>query len=610
MILGHRIEKKHRKRQTDGKGGRVLKTKKIAVEHKKSKVTLKSKLALLIFITCILQLMFTTSGYLFVYGSLNKNAQDRLYDTFGIVNSYTDDLAGYVQKTEELLNQNVNNDLLAASITGNAMENTENELTKLLTLISLSAANSQIRDVSLYMPQLSFLASDNYGLQIGGELNSIRPVQVYQSLMANYPSVASGQSCWISMDSSVFYASKMNGTEDVFLIVELSNEVFSQFSFGQANSNHIILLMQDDRTFFSTDSSVGQTEELPAGIKAGGTDVTIGKTHYYILSVQKETLNFRLVYLVPKSSYNASITEFFMLSGVTLIINILIWVFFANSLILKTVYGPVMELVKSLEGVKNNEFDVILEEFNEREWDEVTTAFNTMVKRINENVGQMYQKDLLMKDIELKFLQSQINPHFLYNTLDTIASKASSGDVVDVNRITGYLSKMYKLVFNRGNDYLLCKDVMLCSEMYFRLCEFKYSNFRFKLRLDPAIANKEVLNLIVQTVAENALVHGYDSAKPHFIVHIRGFSKEDKIIFEVMDNGKGFNEEQLEMVTKIMQKENIRSDSGLVNVQKRLKLYYGPECGIVIKSRRGRYTKVIITMLADLPKRQDEEEEE
>lgn len=584
-----------------------------SVERKKSKVTLKSKLALLIVITCVLQLMFTVSGYLFVYGSLNKNAQTRIYDTFGVVNSYADDVAAYIQTVAKQLNDNIDNDALSASITGNTAENSSDEvLTKLLSQIGLAASGSQLQDVSLYMPQLSFLASDNYGLQIGGDLNGIRPIQAFHALQTTHPDITIGESRWMNFDGVVYYVTRMNGSEETYLVMEMSADLFNQFSFGQTDSKHIILMMQDSELFFSTDSALGKPEELTKLAEDGNSagEIVINKTRYYSISVQKDTLDFRLVYLVPKSTYYASISEFFMLSGLTLIINILIWVFFANSLIIKTVYGPVMDLVKSLEGVKNNEFGVILEEFNEREWDEVTCAFNTMVKRINENVGQMYQKDLLMKDIELKFLQSQINPHFLYNTLDTIASKASSGDVVDVNRITGYLSKMYKLVFNRGNDYLPCKDVMLCAEMYFRLCEFKYSNFRFKLRLDPTIAHKEVLNLIVQTVAENALVHGYDSAKPHFIVHIRGYAKEDKIIFEVMDNGKGFNEEQLEMVTKIMQKENIRSDSGLVNVQKRLKLYYGPDCGIVIKSRRGRYTKVIITMLADLPKRHDNDDEE
>ncbi len=583
-------------------------------EHKKSKVTLKAKLAALIAITCFLQLMFTTSGYLFVYGSLDRSARNNLYETFQVVSGYSEDLASYIQTASRLIDEKVDIDLVIQNFIGNPTSQTGNELITLTGLITLSVANTQIGDLGLYIPSARTLISEINGVQRANDLSEYNPVRVYESLKLENPLFKRGDHYWATAGDTIYYMTKTGSRVDAYLFVELVANPFGKLSSASIDDTHTIILMQGDRVLMTSGSALADSLPLTYWAQRGAVDqdITIGSTKYYIRSAANGALDYRLVYLVPKSSYYSEITEFFILSGITLLINISVWVFFANSLIIKTVYGPVMELVKSLEGVKNNEFGVIMEEFNEREWDEVTTAFNTMVQRINDNVKQMYQKDLLMKDIELKFLQSQINPHFLYNTLDTIASKASSGDIVDVNRITGYLSRMYRLVFNRGNDFLPCKDVMLCSEMYFKLCEFKYSNFRYKLKLDPQIADKPVLNLIVQTVAENAMVHGYDSSKPHFMVYIRGYSFEDKIIFEVIDNGKGFNEDQLNTITKIMQKENIRSESGLVNTQKRLKLYYGPECGIQIKSRRGRYTKVTITMLADLPKRyiNDEEEEE
>jgi len=424
-----------------------------------------------------------------------------------------------------------------------------------------------------------------------------------KNLFINYTDVFTGR-------TGVYYVYKIpdSGTPRmVFLFLKVADDFFDAAMSNDPSGvdGEFVTLLTGNTVLFSTDTENGANGALLKAFSQndehGQKIINANGVRYFTYADYDKSGSVKAIYAAPASSYYNEMYRFLSVTGICLVLDILVWIFFARSLIIKTVYDPVMDLVSRLEKIQNNDYDVIQKEFEEREWDEVTRVFNMMVRKIKTNINDSYQKDLLMKSMELKFLQSQINPHFLYNTLDSIAYKANAGEIVDVNRITGYLSKMYRLVFNKGNDFLGVGDVLLCCEMYLKICEFKYSNFEFRIECEENIKNIEMLNLIVQTIVENAVVHGFDSSRKRFIIIIRAYRMEEKLVFEIIDNGKGINKNRLEVFQQLLDDENSHSESGLVNAQKRIQLYYGNQYGIKLKSRQGCYTKVTVTMAAEKP---------
>lgn len=326
--------------------------------------------------------------------------------------------------------------------------------------------------------------------------------------------------------------------------------------------------------------------------------------HMRALDLDKEVF---LMYVIPFKDFSAKIYEYATLISLTLAILVLASGYLIFSKIISVnIQEPISSLVAGMEKVGSGDFSSKLDArgCKDNEIKELFCAYNLMTDRVTVLIEELYQAELYRKQLELQSLQDKINPHFLYNTLDTINWVAKEHDVDEISKIVVSLSTMYRKVFNKGRDLTTFKDALEGIACYLDIQRIRYGeSFSYEISCPSDLEKCVILNLIIQTIVENAIVHGLedqDAGKLSICVE----KENDDIIVKVTDNGIGMTEEKLNLINASINSVRLESESGLRNVQKRIKLYYGPEYGIEIESKHKEGTSVTIRV----PYRLEEQE--
>jgi two-component system sensor histidine kinase YesM len=203
---------------------------------------------------------------------------------------------------------------------------------------------------------------------------------------------------------------------------------------------------------------------------------------------------------------------------------------------------------------------------------------------------------------ELKLLQAQINPHFLYNTLDTIVWLAETKQNEQVSRMVTSLSDFFRTTLSKGRDYITVREEQSHIRSYLEIQQFRYRDIlEYKIEIDDDILEYEILKMTLQPLVENALYHGIKNKRGLGHILVTGVKKEDHMVFCVKDDGLGMKEERLEFMRRVVRDEekdgsSTSSGFGLYNVAKRLMLNYGKKCSIDIDSTYGEGTTVTLTI--------------
>lgn len=238
--------------------------------------------------------------------------------------------------------------------------------------------------------------------------------------------------------------------------------------------------------------------------------------------------------------------------------------------------------------------------------DEVATlerSFNTMVGKIEELVANVRSEQVNLRRTELKLLQAQINPHFLYNTLDTIIWMAEDGQSEEVVEIVGALSDFFRVSLSKGRDYITLKEEESHVKSYLQIQQFRYADIlEYEINIPEELGEYNILKLTLQPIVENAIYHGVKQKRGKSKIMIHGSYKENHILLTVEDNGIGIQEEKLKQIRVHLEKENPEITDrgfGLANVNARIRLNYGKEYGLSIDSTYGAGTKVSMILPVD-----------
>lgn len=264
-------------------------------------------------------------------------------------------------------------------------------------------------------------------------------------------------------------------------------------------------------------------------------------------------------------------------------------------LLSRTVTRPVRRLVASMQKFEKQAetFEYKADMSNVAEFQTLSTSFEHMVLMIQSLVEKVHNEEIVLRKTELKALQAQINPHFLYNTLDSIQWMCEQDNSKDAVKMVGALAKLFRISISHGNEFIAISDELKHAESYLIIQSYRYKNqFTYSFDVDKSILDCMCNKITIQPFIENAIYHGLDrmvdEGEIKIIVERRG--KDIAII--VKDNGLGMTEEQCKAV---LQKG--RSDSkgiGVKNVDDRLKIYFGEEYGITIDSELDVGTTVTI----------------
>ena len=215
----------------------------------------------------------------------------------------------------------------------------------------------------------------------------------------------------------------------------------------------------------------------------------------------------------------------------------------------------------------------------------LTESFNVMAGRLEELMEQSRREQENLKKSELRALQAQINPHFLYNTLDAIVWLAESGSTDEVVHITRALSDFFRISLSQGRDWIEVAEELKHLRGYFTIQKVRYRDILdYEIDVPPEAQEGLILKLLLQPLVENAIYHGIKFRRRGGKVRVVGRREGEQLHFAVIDNGPGMTEERLLEVISSLGEEDASAGYGLSNVDRRIRLYYGIKQGLRIHS--------------------------
>ena len=295
--------------------------------------------------------------------------------------------------------------------------------------------------------------------------------------------------------------------------------------------------------------------------------------------------------LLSKSRQAQSV---YVLTAIILVIVALLFSrFMARSITL-----PIQKLRDSMKKVQEGDFsvsDVVVDSKNEI--GSLTKSFDVMIHRIHELMEQNVHEQEEKRKSELKALQSQINPHFLYNTLDSIIWMAEGKKNEEVVLMTASLARLLRQSISNEDEVVPIANEVEYARGYLTIQKMRYKDkLEFQIEVDSSILYIPLIKLVLQPIIENAIYHGLKYKESKGLLIVKGFMKDGNAVLQVIDDGVGMDEETLAHIYD-KHKVNYHSNGvGVYNVQKRLKLYYGEDYGITYTSELGKGTTATITI--------------
>ncbi|WP_394919335.1 sensor histidine kinase [uncultured Robinsoniella sp.] len=268
----------------------------------------------------------------------------------------------------------------------------------------------------------------------------------------------------------------------------------------------------------------------------------------------------------------------------------------------KSVTRPLVALSGQMKRFGQGDFKARYDISTNDEFGMVGDTFNQMVGRIQDLLNEVYEQQLLKQKAELESLQMQINPHFLYNTLETVNWMARMKGINEVGDIVSSLGNLMRFALGSDTYITLEKEVSNLRD-YIKIQEYRYGDrLKAMVVIPEELLTYRIPKLLIQPILENAIVHGVEDKIGDAQVSVTGEKEDGKILIHVRDNGIGMSRE---IIDRIFQDDKTVEKSkgtsiGLRNVHRRLKMHYGEGYGIHIDSRMGEGTEVILTLKAEL----------
>ena len=318
-----------------------------------------------------------------------------------------------------------------------------------------------------------------------------------------------------------------------------------------------------------------------------------------LITVQTfDKLNWRIISIIPldEITYEKNeMTKIIVVFGTIC----LIFAFIASYLLSYTISRPILKLVNIMKEIKSGNMKLRADFKEKGEIGMLGDGFNSLMDRINNLMDQIYIQQRSKRKNEFKLLQSQIKPHFLYNTIETIISFIKL-DMKDKAMLTAKnLAGFYRVSLSKGKDIISIEEEMYLIDNYLSIQKLRYIEYLdYEIDFEDKVLKYQIPKLTLQPLVENSIYHGLKEKEEKGNLSIKGYYEQNGIRIEVLDDGVGMTEEQIRSVLNPPPKDKKSTEFGLHNVDARLKLLYGNQYGIIIESRVGEYTKVIVNLPA------------
>ncbi|HAA25931.1 MAG TPA: two-component sensor histidine kinase [Ruminiclostridium sp.] len=269
--------------------------------------------------------------------------------------------------------------------------------------------------------------------------------------------------------------------------------------------------------------------------------------------------------------------------------------------------NPINRLVKGMKMVQKDNRIVYIDDERNDEIGFLNQTFNEMSREINHLVTWVYREQITRKEAELKALQSQINPHFLFNTLESINWMAQLNNVPEISRIVTDLSDLMEASIGRDDRLITVEEEFKYSDKYISLLKARFEDkIEFEKEISDGAGEVKIPRLLIQPLVENAVYHGIEKLRGKGKISLKAFIENDMLVIIVMDSGPGIDGTELSALNRMLSMDNDsyfkmlgskhRKSIGIENVNRRIKLFYGDKYGVKIESEQGSFTKVIVNI--------------
>ncbi len=359
----------------------------------------------------------------------------------------------------------------------------------------------------------------------------------------------------------------------ILLAKVLKSEYFN-FPYATQDGGYIEIYNKQDKAF---EIGIKPKSFMKDSKLVGNTDLTIN------------------VYQSTSGISNAS--NMLLTTTILSIIICIIFIVILSCFLSKKITVRIDNILEKMRYASVGQLDFKIENNYSDEIGELSDVFTQMATKLNNLIEENYISNIRAKESELNALQSQIHPHFLYNTLSMIHWKAIDADALEISKIVRTLSVFYRTVLSSGKNTIFISDELSNLKSYIAIQQYMHGDkFDVEYNIEEGINNYKTVKFILQPFAENALEHGIlckENVKG--LITINGYFDGEYIKFEICDNGIGMSEKTIIDVTN-----KDKQGYGIKNVYERLKIYYLEDCKLTIDSVEGQFTKVTIAIPAIL----------
>ncbi len=381
-----------------------------------------------------------------------------------------------------------------------------------------------------------------------------------------YESISGESSCFVTDDGYIIYGSN----ED-----ESIAEVAKELSEGLKASSKNPDLPGISTNYNKAKKSVISGMYIP---ELKGTLVSVDDITQSLNEVYKLRTNYIIGMLI-------------ILAGMAFVIDVVV------NHVLKRFY----DVLSTIRKVRSGDMNVrTVEDGRADEMGELSHQVNRMLDNIQELMQENINREVLVKDSQIRALQNQINAHFIYNVLESIKMMAEMKEEYDISDAITSLGKLLRYSMKWTSDTVMVSEEIEYIKDYMALINLRFDyEIYLSLNIPDEIMRQRIPKMSLQPIIENAIIHGIEELADDTTIYVKGIPEDEYCTIEITDNGRGMNEEELEILRKKISGEIVTEGGsgnsiGLKNVQDRIRMEYGDHCGIDVTAMEGCYTKVYV----------------
>ncbi len=386
------------------------------------------------------------------------------------------------------------------------------------------------------------------------------------------------------------------------VIVDIEEAMLSEMINSEIGSDGIIFILDEnnkvishpDRAMISNVIDIDSKNTTIQKVEGNNIHVSTGNNKSIIIYKTLPMNSWKVVAALPTHGLTEDIDQVWDFIFVSLGI-IIAFSLIASWTISNNIVNPIGVMMRLMKKVEEGNLDVSMALERNDEIGDLSNSFNQMIFKVKALMNAVYDEQKKLRVAELQALQTQINPHFLYNTLATIIWMAREKEYDEIIKIVTAITKYYRTAISRGRDIIMIEEEVEHIRSYLVILKHRYSDqFDYDIDIPATLYKYKTLKLILQPIIENAIYHGVKNSRGKGHISIRGEEIGEEMVFHISDTGVGMTAEKLLSLKKaINEYSGEHTESyGLRNVNERIKIFFGREYGIEIDSTEGVGTDV------------------